>query len=193
MNAEEIVYLYVKAYEEGFHRSESNQYAVRKKFARAYAAEVCPEGTQAVREYLATTNRGKSASSPTDRIGRAVVEGIKALRLKADFDKGKRRRKKPETLPAVIEVKRPDTLALYHKAADTFEIIPNDGVLSHFTGHPAGLFIEARASLKEQGYLFEVVLGGWSVTRPQPATGGIDTDLVAEVVAKVLLSMKRGS
>lgn len=194
-NNKDILELYHEAYIEGFKKSRNVSYENRKDEAKKYAADICPEGAFAIKEFGKCVHERRSPNGDIEWLGQKIAKSLSMLNLKELHVK----QFGPKSVPVrrrIIEdegSKYSSTIEMYQAACDKFDHIPSDVILQHFTGYTKQNWHSVRGIMNERGYILESNGGdGWKVSkRPTPPPIEVkkpqyDAKMIADIVAETL-------
>lgn len=158
MNVDEIVYLYVEAYKEGFALSTKSSYGRRKGDARRHAAAVCPEGGAALVERAKHTKEGNGKGKEFE-IGQKILSSLSAMRLG-----GKKTISPPQQMVLKSDEKKTEqTILAKIEAVCKLGFVPTDKTCAILLDCHCSTPRAMRYHLRSRGYEFEQVENGWVV------------------------------
>jgi hypothetical protein len=112
MESKDIIAIYTQAYKTGFEQAEGD-YLDRKKKASKYAANICPEATEAIRAFAGSIRGNTGANTPQEKLGHRLTASIRGLGLKEKHGYSEPRRKKEENNDKLLNVTTDAELITY--------------------------------------------------------------------------------
>lgn len=182
---DEMVELYLMGYLEAYNNSTKKTYGGRIQEAREYAAQLCPQARQLIKAYGNAISGGKRLESRDEKLGLAIVVGIRKLNLKQSFKKGNRPTTNPNPSKPSSPAENLSIVQTYCNWIENNDFVPHDTLLAYFTGASRGAFVNSRRKLTETGYVLEQSNFGWNVTGRPAKEKTIDELSKDELIALV--------